>query len=178
MTRVLRSSSCVVWDEKQLQPLRSVSWRHEMHLGFASQRLQQQHRVTTCEVRCRPRVQHQLNSNAWTVRSSISCKSSANSSNGGSSTACSAEASRLLQLEAEVASLRRLLASQGELIASIQGTVQQQHLDQQQGLQAGGSMLPPAAPKAPLSPFDAQRIGIGDRRLRGGFDARFHSTAP
>ena len=93
----------------------------------------------------------------------------------------------------EPVDLRNQLCDLQSLVRAQQQQLQQQQqsIEQFQGvpgrthpLAAGwGSLRAGAPPTTGLlrdertSPFDSQRIGIGDRRLLGLFDSRFHSTS-
>lgn len=89
-------------------------------------------------------------------------------------------------VDAKLAELRALVEAQNAVIQ------QQQHmLERLAAVQASAfsvpnaSMLgapvpsnsPPQQQQQRPSPFDAQRVAYGDRRLNGEYDARFHSTS-
>uniref|UniRef100_A0A7S3QYR3 Phosphoglycerate mutase-like protein n=1 Tax=Dunaliella tertiolecta TaxID=3047 RepID=A0A7S3QYR3_DUNTE len=89
------------------------------------------------------------------------------STNGGAG-------SPAVNLEEQVKELRSQVLKQQELLEKMQHQLSQQQQQQQQ------TSEPPKTSTGwspDVSPFEAQRIGIGDRRLAGLYDARFHSTA-
>lgn len=83
----------------------------------------------------------------------------------------------------ELDELRKLLHLQQSIIDKQQNSidqlkklVEQQHQTNQAQKQNAGQQASTGW-NSSISPFEAQRIGIGDRRLLGLYDARFHSTA-
>ncbi|GAX79717.1 hypothetical protein CEUSTIGMA_g7158.t1 [Chlamydomonas eustigma] len=93
--------------------------------------------------------------------------------------------------------LETRLEDLGQLVRAQQGLLQEQQktIQQLQERSTSGSVQRPSSGKGlnsencwnlrnssfqtnrAVSPFDSQRIGIGDRRLLGLFDSRFHSTS-
>lgn len=116
---------------------------------------------------------------------------SSSSSSTHSPAAAAAADAAVAELRSQVDVLRATLREQQALLLNQQQLIQR--LSSQASATAPPSSAGPslaalqmqqqawAAQRAgaglPLSPFDAQRAAIGDRRYLGGFDARFHSTS-
>eukprot|EP00195_Chlamydomonas_chlamydogama_P012286 CAMPEP_0202901526 /NCGR_PEP_ID=MMETSP1392-20130828/14302_1 /ASSEMBLY_ACC=CAM_ASM_000868 /TAXON_ID=225041 /ORGANISM="Chlamydomonas chlamydogama, Strain SAG 11-48b" /LENGTH=410 /DNA_ID=CAMNT_0049588099 /DNA_START=245 /DNA_END=1477 /DNA_ORIENTATION=- len=93
-----------------------------------------------------------------------------------------AQNSDISQLREQLGTLTTLLETQQRVIDKQQALIDQLRASVTRTKET--APVPPASVSAPslgwnskLSPFESQRIGIGDRRLLGLYDARFHSTA-
>ncbi|GFR41068.1 hypothetical protein Agub_g1708 [Astrephomene gubernaculifera] len=81
------------------------------------------------------------------------------------------------ELASEVQALVRLVQAQQDILYS-----QKAQIDQltetllEQAQRSCTASKPGECSQRHLSPFDSQRVGYGDRRLLGLYDARFHST--
>ena len=87
-------------------------------------------------------------------------------------------------LKAQFNDLSSLLRSQQQTIEEQQQTIEslRSPISRHPLIMSGGETGPGwrasnRATSTSVSPFDSQRIGIGDRRLLGLFDSRFHSTS-
>ena len=86
-------------------------------------------------------------------------------------------------LKAQFNDLSSLLRSQQHIIEEQQQTIESlrspisRHPLIMSGGETGWRASNTRAASTSVSPFDSQRIGIGDRRLLGLFDSRFHSTS-
>jgi len=96
--------------------------------------------------------------------------------------------SDMVLLKAQLSDLSGLVRAQQRTIEQQQNTIdslksqEARHPLLMSGGEAAGwrsnSMAHPRATASTgVSPFDSQRIGIGDRRMLGLFDSRFHSTS-
>jgi len=94
----------------------------------------------------------------------------------------------MVLLKAQLSDLSGLVRAQQRTIEQQQNTIdslksqETRHPLLMSGGEAAGwrsnSMAHPRATASTgVSPFDSQRIGIGDRRMLGLFDSRFHSTS-
>ena len=86
-------------------------------------------------------------------------------------------AAQLQSLQSMVAQQQGVIEAQRSQVAELQGMVVQRppQQQQQQGPTVIGRASPPDARNQ--SPFEAQRVAVFlDRRMKGMYDARFHST--
>ncbi|KXZ56778.1 hypothetical protein GPECTOR_1g700 [Gonium pectorale] len=101
----------------------------------------------------------------------------------GQGSACTVE-----DLATQVQALQSLVQAQQDILYSQKAQIEQltQTLREELQRSNGGSGRSspsvaasadePTEPRKQLTPFELQRVGYGDRRLQGLYDARFHST--
>lgn len=85
------------------------------------------------------------------------------------------------QLAEQIHTLKGLVQAQQDILYSQKAKIDQltETLQEEclRATQAAGPGLLPGTPQLPLlSPFEAENLAFGDRRLMGMYDARFHST--